>query len=100
MRKYYHATEEKNLDSIIEKGILPGVDGGVYLTETPEDAYKFVAIRVFSIDPIPVLEVELDESLVEESFDHSQAFFKCRAFRYPGPIPVNQITATQYWGIL
>lgn len=87
--KFYHATPYKNLGSILARGILPGVDGVVYLAETKEAALKFLCIRRAS--PILVIEVELGESKVSESFDHSYAFFKERAFVYPELIPADKL---------
>lgn len=82
MRSLYHSTAFSNLGSILSDGIRPGCDGVVYLAETREDALKFVAIRLLD-QPIAVLEVEINdynEKDISESFDHSQAFFKCRAW--------------------
>lgn len=85
LRKYYHATPYENLESIVyHKGILKGCDGMVYLTDSPESAATFVAIR--GCKDILVIEVLLDDSKVEESFDHSPAFFKCRAWMHKGTI--------------
>lgn len=81
MRKtYYHATPFSNLDSILENGIHRSIEGVVYLTTKPGDAAKFVAIR--GCGDILVCKVSVDEELVEESFDHNEKFFKCRAFMY------------------
>lgn len=83
-KTYYHATPFENLGSILANGILPGPDGRVYLTDDPQDAAKFVAIR-FCRD-ILVVKVDLEEDLVEESYDHNEAFFKCKAYTYKGTI--------------
>lgn len=88
-KKYYHATSFRNLYSILDEGIKPGCDGMVYLCDNPDGAAKFVAIR--GMLDILVLEVNLVEEEVEESFDHSQAFFKERAFIYPRGILPCQI---------
>lgn len=45
MRYLYHATEFKNVKSILANGIKPSVDGVVYMTENPIDCAKFLAIR-------------------------------------------------------
>ena len=87
---YYHATPFENLESILEKGIRRGCDGVVYLTEKPEEAARFVAIRGHM--KILVLGVELEEDMVSESFDHNYLFFKCNAYTYPEDIPANEIT--------
>ena len=89
MKKFYHATPFPNLGGILAKGILKGCDGVVYLAETSDAACKFIAIRCF--EPILVVEAELDEALVEESFDHNFAFFKERAWVYPKDIDPDQL---------
>lgn len=94
MKKFYHATPWENLDSILDRGLLVGYDGITYLAETKEDAYRFISLRCFG-KPVLVIEVELDESKVEETFDHSFNFFRCRAFGYPETIPFVQMT--DFW---
>ena len=89
-KTYYHATPLENLESIMDQGIRKGYDGVVYLTEKPDEAARFVAIR--GCMKILVLGVELEEDLVNESFDHSQAFFKCKAYSYSDDIPADEIT--------
>ena len=83
-KTYYHATPFINLDSILENGIRRSMEGIVYLTTEPEDAVKFVAIR--GCKDILVCQVGIEEDLVEESFDHNEGFFKCRAYVYPQDI--------------
>lgn len=90
LKTYYHATPYENLESILDQGILRGSDGVVYLTEQPDEAARFVAIRGYK--KILVLGVEMEENLIEESFDHSQLFFKCRAYMFQGDIPADEIT--------
>ncbi len=87
--KYYHATDIKNTISILDNGIKTGIDGCVYLTKTKEDAVKFIALR--TDNDIIVFEVELNEKKVKESYDHSEKFFKCKAYYYSKDIPVNKI---------
>lgn len=89
-KTYYHATLFENLESIMDQGIRKGYDGVVYLTEKPEEAVRFIAIRGY--EKILVLGVELEEDLVNESFDHSEAFFKCKAYTYHEDIPADEIT--------
>lgn len=88
LKTYYHATPFENISSIFKKGILKGHDGVVYLTKQPDEAVRFVAIRGYK--KILVIEVEVEENMVEESFDHSQAFFKCKAYMYPKDISINE----------
>lgn len=82
---YYHATPYENLESIIkDQEIHRGCDGVVYLTEKPDEAVRFVAIRGYK--KILVFGLELDDGKVSESFDHSEVFFKCKAYTYPEDI--------------
>ena len=87
---YYHATPFENLTSIMERGIHTGYDGYVYLTEKPEEAARFVVIRGYN--EILVLGVEIEDDMVEESFDHNPVFFGCNAYMYPLNIPSECIT--------
>lgn len=89
-KTYYHATPFENLESIMDQGIHRGCDGVVYLTEKPEEATRFLVIRGY-ID-ILVCEVQIEEDMVEETFDHSEAFFKCRAYGYSEDITPDEIT--------
>ena len=90
IKTYYHATQYGNLESIMAQGILRGCGSVVYLTESPEDAAKFVAIRGHR--KILVLGVELEENMVSESFDHNPVFFGCQAFTFHEDIPADEIT--------
>jgi len=90
LKTYYHATPYENLESIMSKGLLKGYDGVIYLTEKPEEAARFVAIRGYH--KILVIGIEIEEDKVEESFDHSQVFFKCRAYMYSEDIEPDKLT--------
>ena len=79
-KTYYHATDMKNLISVSEKGLLRGCDGIVYLTEKPEESLRFIFLRGYN--NALVLEVELDEKDVVETFDHSYNFFKFYRLAY------------------
>lgn len=87
--KFYHATNYDNIDSIIDKGLVPGVDRITYLADSFENALKFVIFRGY--ERILVCEVDLDESQVEETFDHSSTFFKCKSYGYSEVISFNDI---------
>ena len=90
-KTYYHATPFENLNSIVENGIKRSkYDGLVYITEKPEEAARFIAIRLCK--EILVCEVQVEEDLVEETFDHNERFFKCRAYGYRGDIEPDAIT--------
>ena len=85
--KFYHATTPEIMDEIIEEGrIRRSWDGVVYLCKTAEDAAKFVAIR--GAKTIQTIEVDLNESEVEESHDHAESFFRCKAYIYGKDIEV------------
>ena len=74
MSKYYHGTSYSNLLKIIEDGkIKTSIEGLVYLAKTKEEAFRFVALRYMTED-IAVIELELNESKIIETFDHSQKF--------------------------
>lgn len=88
-KKYYHATPWENADSILKMGIQPDRMGNIFLADSPVNASKFLLIRGFN--PIAVFGVELDDSQVEETFDHNEAFFRCKAWIYEGEIKVDQI---------
>ena len=93
-KMYYHATPFENLESIMKDQVIrKGCDGVVYLTEKPNDAVKFLMIR--GCRKVLVLGVELEEDMVSESFDHSQAFFKCQAFTYPEDISSDCFASAQ-----
>ena len=83
--KFYHATTIKNAESIAEEKVIKkGWDGMVYLCTKKEDACKFLFVRL--IREVCVIEVDLNEEDVEESFDHSESFFKCKAYMHKGDI--------------
>lgn len=92
MSKYYHGTSYSNLLKIIEEGkIKTSMEGIIYLAKTKEEAFRFVALRYMTED-IAVIELDLDDSKVIETFDHSQTFFKARAFGYEGEIDIQLVT--------
>lgn len=87
---YYHATDYKNLQSILDKGLLnDNLEGIVYLCKEPTDAIKFPYIH--GVNDILVIEVDIDEQEVEGTFDHSEVFFRCKAYGYPHPILLDNI---------
>lgn len=89
LKTYYHATPYENLESIMSKGLMRGCDGVIYLTEKPEEAARFVAIRGYH--KILVIGIDVEEDSVEESFDHSQVFFNCRAYTYSEDIEPDKL---------
>ena len=96
MSKYYHATDYKNLDSIMNEGLRLSCDGVVYLCKKPEDCLKFAVVHC--VRQILVIEVEIDDKDVVETFDHSEAFFKCRCYGSTKAIPVKNFTNMKVYG--
>ena len=88
LKTYYHATPYENLGSILSEGIHVGSDGVIYLCEKPHEAARFIAIR--GCKKILAIEVMVEEDLVKESFDHSEYFFKCKAYSYPKDISIDE----------
>lgn len=86
---YYHATPYENLVSILENGIKKSIDGVVYLTENKDEAARFLLIRGYH--DILTIEVLIDSENVEETFDHSEKFFKCKAFGYKDDIKPDEL---------
>jgi hypothetical protein len=90
-KTYYHVTELSNLDSIVCNGLeLRNMEKLVYLCEKPEDCLKFALVHGMQGEVL-VLTVELDEADVIETFDHSEAFFKCRCWGSTKAIPTFKI---------
>lgn len=83
--KYYHATSNENMRKIMEeKRIRKSFDGVVFLCREPIDSCKFLVLR--GMRKVSVIEVQLDEKNVEESYDHSESFFQCKAYMHHGDI--------------
>lgn len=92
MYKLYHATPYSNLSNILDSGIKLGHDGLIYMCEQPIDSVKFLAVR--GIKDILVVEVKVPKRLEDtiiETFDHSESFFKCRAFASTEPIGTERL---------
>lgn len=90
MARYYHATDSRNLESILASGLQTDPLGYVYLASTEEDALRFMAFRLV-IEEIAVFEVAVDDLNIEESFDHDERLFGCRAWVHEGAIPRHSI---------
>lgn len=96
MSRYFHATDFQNLCSIMEQGLKLSYDGVVYLCEKAEDALKFAVIHC--IPKILVIEVDVDDSNIVETFDHSEVFFKCKCYGSTKPIPVKNFVNMKVYG--
>lgn len=83
--KYYHAAPKETMMKIVGEGILrKSWDGFVYLCDRPEDTCKFLAIR--GMREMSVIEVNIKENVVKESYDHNEHFFRCKAYIHDGDI--------------
>lgn len=83
--RFYHAAPKETMMKIYAEGVLKkSWDGVVYMCKDPIDACKFLVIR--GMRQMSVIELELDEKEVEESHDHSETFFKCKAYIKHGDI--------------
>ena len=98
IKYFYHATLKDNLYSIMKDGIKKDhLYGGVFLADSSQNAAKFLIIR--GIKDIIVFKIDaskLNKNKLEESYDHSREFFKCRAYIYfdnikPNAIDMNHI---------
>lgn len=90
MKTFYHATPFSNLIEILDKGIeCRNIERIVYLCEKPEDCLKFA--RIHGNTDVLVLKVRVPDKDVIETFDHSEAFFKCRCFASTKPIKLHNI---------
>lgn len=93
---FYHATDLANIESIVKEGIRPSIEGYAYVTETPEDAIKFLLLRGLKRAAVFSVRVDDPEKIVE-TFDHSSAFFKCRCFGYLGGVPTANLEGYSEW---
>ena len=75
--KYYHAAPKETMIKIVGEGVIKkSWDGMVYLCKEAVDSCKFLVVR--GMKEMSVIEVELDENKVEESYDHSEYFLSAR----------------------
>ena len=109
-KRFYHATWDVHVESIMEFGLRPGPDGCVYMGgPLPAHAAIFLAMRGGPTDwelaedgkwqphqveakkiyVFTIFEDDLKPELLHESFDHSAAFFPegTEAVYYNGTIP-------------
>lgn len=92
--KYYHACSEDTYRSIMNDGVIKvnNIEGIVYLADSATNAAKFLALR-HMFEPIYVFEIDgLQDNEIEEQFDHSETFFKCKAFGVSRDIPLTSVT--------
>lgn len=86
--KFYHAAPREAMEKIVAEGkIRKSWDGVVYLCKEAVDSCKFLIIR--GMREMSVIEVDIDEDRVAESHDHSEVFFRCKAYMNDGDITLN-----------
>jgi hypothetical protein len=94
--RLYHATSAKNIESIQKKGLVSQFEG-VYLTDSIESAQRWIGFRLRAQGEtlLAVVEVEVDETKLEEGTDHSplmvQLFGVGKSFLSPKNIPAKKI---------
>lgn len=74
----YHGTSSANAEKIAVEGLKNIWGDGIYLTDSEDSALKWVSMRHDGI--IAVIQVEVEESKLEEGLDHSplmQELFGC-----------------------
>jgi hypothetical protein len=94
--RLYHATSANNIESIRKKGLVSRFEG-VYLTDSIESAQRWIGFRLRAQGEtlLAVVEVEVDETKLEEGTDHSplmvQLFGVGKSFLSPKNIPAKKI---------
>lgn len=90
MKYYYHYTKAENAVSIISEGLT----GTTFMCENEQDCLLFAHIYNYGQEVnifIYKIKAEAVEDKLEESFDHSYEFFKCRAFTFTGTIDYSDV---------
>ena len=84
--KLYHATPARNLAQIMVNGLTPH-QGEIYFADSAKAAAGFILLR--GEKKVVVFELDIPDSLVEESFDHNETIMKrilqvdsCRCYTY------------------
>lgn len=85
--KFYHATSLENMQKIIDDGKIKSSFGEVFLCKKPLDACKFLVLR--GLRKVYVIEVELNKNNIQESYDHAESFFRCKAYVHNGDIELS-----------
>jgi len=94
--RLYHATSANNVESIKKKGLISRFEG-VYLTDSIESAQRWIGFRLRAQGEtlLAIVEVEVDESKLEEGTDHSpfmvQLFGVGKSLLSPENIPAKAI---------
>lgn len=81
--KFYHAAPRETMEKIVSDGrIRKSCDGVVYLCKKAVDSCKFLVIR--GMKEMSVIEVDINEDVIAESYDHAESFFRCKAYMHEG----------------
>lgn len=100
----FHATSVSNVPSIKKDGLIIKWDY-VYLTNSIDSALRWIGFRLQATgeDTIAVIEVEVDESKLEEGMDHSpmmvQLFGVGKSWTSSEPIPATSIKEVHLYSI-
>lgn len=68
----FHGTDYNNLSSILSRGLKKHWEG-IYLTDSKESAFRWVAfkLKAMGLKDVLVVEVDVDENLCQPGMDHS-----------------------------
>ena len=102
--KLYHATDADNLGRILMEGLIAKWEG-VYLTDSAESAARWIGfrLRITGEEEMAVVEVDVDETKLEEGTDHSplmvMMFGVGRSLLSVKPIPKSRVKKVHYFKI-
>lgn len=97
---YYHATSVENAKKILESFKIESPTHINYFCLKPDECLRFIYVQTKSIDCV-VFEFDISEEDgfdIEESFDHSEEFFGCKAYCCTQTIPASCITNMIMYG--
>lgn len=97
---YYHATSVDNAKKILESCKIESPLHINYFCTEPEECLRFIYRNTGSTDCV-VFEFDISEEDgfdIEESFDHSEDFFKCKAYCCTQVIPLSCVTNILMYG--
>lgn len=95
---YYHATSIENAKKILDSWKIQSPAGINYFCLKPEECLRFIYVHQRNVDCV-IFEVDIhDEVQMEESFDHSETFFKCKAYCCCEAVSASLITNIMLYG--
>ncbi len=102
--RLFHGTSIRNVDSIKSTGLTSKFEG-VYLTDSLESAIRWIGfrLRITGEEEMAVVEVDVDETKLEEGTDHSplmvMMFGVGRSLLSVKPIPKSRVKKVHYFKI-